>query len=93
VDPSFCFNADSTGVPKLVVDPAEVSRRRGSMSPIVHVSADDPPVLVVHWDNDQARDAGVPARLIVRRGKGHAWQGWEADGDVIAEWFDAQLFR
>jgi hypothetical protein len=32
----------------------------------------------------------VEARLVVREGKGHAWPGWEADSELIAEWFDAQ---
>ena len=105
VDPSFrFFTTDSTGIPELVVDPAEVARRLSSMSPITHVSADDPPVMVIHGDRDEAvpvqqserlverlRHAGVLAHLIVRTGKGHTWQGWEADGEAIADWFDSQL--
>lgn len=56
-------------------------------SPVTHVSKDDPPVLMVHGDQDTTvkleqseimlkalRDAGVPAELIVVKNAGHSWK-------------------
>jgi dipeptidyl aminopeptidase/acylaminoacyl peptidase len=74
------------------------------MSPVTHVSADDPPTILIHGDQDKAvpvqqsrslnerlREARVPARLIVREGMGHAYPGWESDTVLIADWFDEHL--
>jgi acetyl esterase/lipase len=74
------------------------------MSPVTHVSADDPPTILIHGDQDKAvpvqqsrslnerlREARVPARLIVREGMGHAYPGWESDTMLIADWFDEHL--
>jgi dipeptidyl aminopeptidase/acylaminoacyl peptidase len=73
-------------------------------SPVTHVTADDPPAILIHGDADKAvplqqsrrlidrlHEVNVPARLVVREGMGHAWSGWEADTVLIAEWFDAHL--
>ena len=75
-------------------------------SPVTHVTAGDPPAILIHGDQDQAvpvqqsrrllerlNDANVPARLTVREGAGHAYSGWEADSSLIADWFDAHLRR
>jgi dipeptidyl aminopeptidase/acylaminoacyl peptidase len=75
-------------------------------SPVTHVTAGDPPTILIHGDMDKAvpvqqsrrlverlNDANVPARLVVRTGAGHAYPGWEADNALIAEWFDAHLRR
>lgn len=74
------------------------------VSPITHVSADDPPTLLIHGDADRAVPLGqsrllmdrlsaakVAARLVIREGKGHAWPGWEADSELVAEWLDRHL--
>jgi dipeptidyl aminopeptidase/acylaminoacyl peptidase len=76
------------------------------MSPVTHVTADDPPTILIHGDQDRAvplqqsralvarlSDAKVPARLVVREGAGHAYSGWEGDTRLIAEWFDEHLHR
>lgn len=76
------------------------------MSPVTHVTADDPPTILIHGDQDRAvpvgqsrsiierlSDAKVPARLVVREGVGHAYPGWEADTRLIADWFDQYLRR
>lgn len=73
---------------------------------MTHVSAGDPPTILIHGSHDQAvpvqqsrrliermNDAQVPTRLVVRDGVGHAYSGWEADAGLIAEWFDAHLRR
>ncbi len=106
VDPSFQFyDVDpKTGTRKLVLAREEVLRTLRDISPMTHVSADDPPTILIHGDQDKAvpvqqsrslnerlRGAGVPARLIVREGMGHAYPGWESDTVLIADWFDEHL--
>lgn len=75
-------------------------------SPVTHVTAGDPPTILIHGDQDKAvpvqqshrlmerlNGANVPARLIMRAGVGHAYPGWEADTALIADWFEAHLRR
>jgi acetyl esterase/lipase len=108
VDSSFQFYAvdQKTGARTLITDPADVLRMLREVSPITHVTPDDPPTILVHGDADNAipiqqsrrlmerlNEAKVPARLVVREGLGHAWPGWEADSALIAEWFDTHLRR
>jgi acetyl esterase/lipase len=108
VDPSFQFyDVDQrTGVRTPITDRAHVLRMLGEMSPVTHVTADDPPTILIHGDKDkliplqQSRrlidrlnTVNVPARLVVREGMGHAWSGWESESELIAEWFDAHLGR
>jgi len=71
--------------------------------PLTHVTADDPPTILIHGDRDQAvgveqsrlmnerlNEVKVPARLVVREGVGHAYPGWESDTAQIADWFDSR---
>ncbi len=64
-------------------------------SPVTHVSADDPPALLVHGDRDSTvpighseamlaalRGAGVEARLLRVRGAGHGFQGESPDPGI-----------
>jgi len=105
-DPSFQFyDVDQkTGARTLITDRQEVLRLLSDVSPVTHVTADDPPTILIHGDADKAvpvqqsrrlvtrlTEAKVPARLVVREGMGHAWPGWEQDSALIAEWFDAYL--
>jgi dipeptidyl aminopeptidase/acylaminoacyl peptidase len=105
-DPSFQFYEvdEKTGAKTAITDREEVLRMLRELSPAAHVTADDPPTILIHGDEDKAvplqqsrrlldrlNDANVPARLVVREGKGHAWPGWEEDSALIAEWFDAHL--
>jgi acetyl esterase/lipase len=79
----------------------EISRQ---ISPITHVSKDDPPTLMIHGDKDtlvplqqseemlaKLKEAGVPAKLIVKKGAGHGWLTLAADMEDIADWFDKYL--
>jgi dipeptidyl aminopeptidase/acylaminoacyl peptidase len=106
VDPSFQFyDIDArTGARTLITEREGVLRMLRETSPVTHVSADDPPTILIHGDQDRAvplqqsrrlmdrlNEARVPARLVVREGKGHAWPGWESDTALIAEWFDTHL--
>jgi acetyl esterase/lipase len=105
-DPSFQFYEvdEKTGVRTLITERESVLRMLREMSPVTHVTADDPPTILIHGDADrliplqQSRrlvdrlnEAKVPARLVVREGVGHAWSGWESDSALIAEWFDTHL--
>ena len=108
VDPSFQFYELGTkaGARKPLTAREDVLRVLREMSPMTHVTADDPPTILIHGDQDktvpveQSRslvarlsDAKVPARLVVREGSGHAYAGWEADTRLIADWFDEHLRR
>jgi acetyl esterase/lipase len=83
-------------------DKVEALCRR--VSPIAHVSIDDPPMLIIHGDADklvpiqQARRimdklkvSGVPAELVVKKGADHGWGGMDKDMVTIVDWFDRYL--
>jgi acetyl esterase/lipase len=74
------------------------------VSPITHVSADDPPTLIIHGDADKLvpieqaeaivaklKDAKVPAELVVKKGAAHGWGGMDKDIPTLADWFDKYL--
>jgi len=74
------------------------------ISPISHVSADDPPTLIVHGDADllvpirqaevivaKLEEAGVRAQLVIRQGRGHDFAGIDKDVTVMTDWFDEHL--
>jgi dipeptidyl aminopeptidase/acylaminoacyl peptidase len=105
-DPSFQFyDVDAkTGARMLISDPEQILAILRELSPTAHVTADDPPTLLIHGDADKAvpvqqshrlmdrlTAANVPARLVIREGMGHAWPGWEADSALLADWFDTHL--
>ncbi|MCP4641099.1 MAG: alpha/beta hydrolase [bacterium] len=72
-----------------------------SISPVYHVTADDPPLLLIHGDADltvpvqqsevlkaKYEEAGLPVELIVQPGGGHTyWDGIEKHYVDVAEWF------
>jgi dipeptidyl aminopeptidase/acylaminoacyl peptidase len=108
VDPSFQFyDIDpKTGQRRPVAGHEDVLRMLREFSPVTHVSADDPPTILIHGDHDQAVperqsrrmierliEVRVPARFVVREGMGHAYPGWESDAALIADWFDEHLRR
>ncbi len=76
------------------------------ISPINHVSADDPPSLIIHGDADtlvpmqqaeilvaKLKEAKVPAELVVKKGAGHGWANITKDMTTIADWFDKYLLK
>jgi acetyl esterase/lipase len=108
VDASFQFyDLDAkTSARRSITAREDVIRLLREHSPVTHVTAGDPPTLLIHGDQDRAvplqqsrqligrlNDATVPARLVVREGAGHAYPGWEADTALIADWFDVHLPR
>jgi acetyl esterase/lipase len=80
----------------------EIGKR---ISPVYHVSKDSAPALIVHGDADKLvpiqqgeimiarlKEAGVPAKLVVKKGAGHGWH-LEDDIPTLADWFDKYLAK
>ena len=74
------------------------------VSPIYFITAHLPPTLIIHGDADKlvplqqaqsfierANEAGATARLIVKPGAAHGWQGMEKDMVALTDWFDEHL--
>jgi len=74
------------------------------ISPVYHVTKDDPPTLIIHGDADKLvpiqqaelimakfKEAGVPAELVVKKGAAHGWLTIGQDQKTIADWFDKYL--
>jgi acetyl esterase/lipase len=77
-----------------------------SVSPIFHVSADDPPSLMIHGDKDELvplahserilasfKEAGVATNLIVLPGAAHGFRGDDAAtaSQHVVDWFTTHL--
>jgi dipeptidyl aminopeptidase/acylaminoacyl peptidase len=88
--------------PALNFDPSEAS----AISPIVHVSGDDPPTLLMHGDSDglvpvsnshemyaALQEKGVESKVIIIPGADHGFRGDDADLAMTAlvDWFEAHL--
>jgi acetyl esterase/lipase len=76
------------------------------MSPIYWVTDKAPPTLIIHGDADnlvpleqserliaKLKEAKVPAKLEVRKGKGHGWPDAEPDVKMMLEWFSEHLAK
>ena len=87
-----------------VVDDAEILEIGRRISPINHVSPDDPPTLIIHGDADKLvpiqqaeliveklKEAGVEAKLVVKPGAAHGWPDIGKDLALFADWFDEHL--
>jgi acetyl esterase/lipase len=85
-------------------DPAVWKEIGREMSPIYHVTASLPPVLIVHggadtlvpleqseWFVARAREAGGKVELIVRPGRKHGWLTMIWDIRRFGAWFDRYL--
>jgi len=100
----FTKLSDSTFTYKAVTDSAEKMLLVKQASPIYAVSADDPPVLLVHGDADfvvplqqtqsllkKLDEAKVPNRFILKKGGGHGWKDMDVEQKEMADWFDKYL--
>jgi dipeptidyl aminopeptidase/acylaminoacyl peptidase len=87
-----------------VTDEQKVLEIGRNISPVNHVTPDDPPTLILHGDADKLvpiqqaeifvkkmKEAGVEAKLIVKPGAAHGWRDQDKDLPQIADWFDAHL--
>jgi acetyl esterase/lipase len=81
----------------------EIGRR---ISPVYHVTADDPPTFIIHGDKDNAvpiqqaelivdklRGFSIPAEILVKKGEGHFWKDSDKDWPLQADWFDKYLLK
>ncbi len=83
-------------------DPEKAS----DFSPIVHVTSDDPPTLLIHGDQDTLvplsnsenilevlKAKSVPSKLIVMEGSGHGFRGESREGasNAMVAWFETHL--
>ena len=81
-----------------------VQRELRAISPITHVSGDDPPAMLIHGEKDPLvpvqqselmfaalERAGCRARLIVKEGAGHGWRRFRPELEMTADWFDRYL--
>lgn len=89
-----------------ITDPEKVLAIGRQISPITHVSKDDPPTLILHGDADKLvpiqqaesllaklKAAGVRAELFTKAGAAHGWKDLQADTSRIADWFDKYLAK
>ncbi len=87
-----------------ITDEKKIRELGALISPITHVTPDDPPTLIIHGDKDwlvpiqqgetfieKLKAAGVDAKLIVKPGADHGWPDMSPDTAAIADWFDAHL--
>ncbi len=87
-----------------IADESRLREITREISPITHVTPDDPPTLILHGDKDalvplqqsqamveRLKAAGVEAKLVVKPGAGHGWATMVGDVDLLADWFDGHL--
>lgn len=74
------------------------------VSPINHVSPDDPPVLIIHGNKDvvvpmqqsetiiaKFKEAKVTCNFIIKDGGSHGWRNREVEEKNFVDWFDKYL--
>lgn len=90
----------------LITDEEKFKSIGRMMSPINHVTADDPPTLIIHGDADKLvpiqqaeiivaklKEAGVPADLVTKKGAVHGWPNIQQDLSIFVDWFDRHLVK
>ena len=100
------LKAKPTSVHFVKVNTDEQKAIAKQMSPIYWVTSKAPPTLIIHGDADklvpieQSRrliekldEAKVPAKLEVRKGKGHGWADADPDVKMMLEWFSEHLSK
>jgi len=91
---------------KPITDEAKILEIGRGISPITHVTPDDPPTLIFHGDKDwlvplqqsesfveKMKAAGVEAKLVVKPGADHGWPDMGSDLAAIGDWFDSHLAK
>ena len=87
-----------------ITDEAKLKMIAQEISPITHVSADDPPMLIIHGDKDKIvpiqqanifidklNEHKIPCELVLRPGADHGWATLGQDVNLFADWFDKHL--
>ena len=89
-----------------VTDEEQILTIGRNISPVNHVTADDPPTLIIHGDADflvpiqqaeiiidKLKQAGVTAELVVKKGAAHGWADMGKDVVTFGDWFDKHLAK
>jgi acetyl esterase/lipase len=89
-----------------ITDVTRVLEIGKQISPITHVTSDDPPTLIIHGDADtlvpiqqaqiivdKLKQAGVEAELVTKPGAGHGWLDVAPDFGRMTQWFDEHLVK
>ena len=89
-----------------ITDETRILEIGKSISPINHVSSDDPPTLIIHGDADKLvpiqqaeiilekmKAAGIPCELVTKKGQLHGWPEIGRDFKILADWFDKHLAK
>jgi len=87
-----------------ITDPKRLQEIARQISPVSHVTPDDPPTLIIHGDQDplvplqqsqriveEFKKAGVETNLVVKKGAAHGWLGLDKDESQLIDWFDRYL--
>lgn len=95
---------EKTGRFERITDEARIKEIGEQISPINHVSSDDPPTLIFHGDADKLvpiqqaeliveklKKANVEAKLVTKPGAVHGWPNMAQDMLAFADWFDEHL--
>jgi acetyl esterase/lipase len=95
---------DEAGRLERITDPDQFRQCLRENSPITHVHADNPPVLLIHGDGDELVplsqsetlrgslvEKGVVNRLLVLEGHGHAWPPLGNGQQDVLDWFGRHL--
>jgi acetyl esterase/lipase len=104
--PSFDYHEHNqkTNLWDRITDEKELSRIAHEISPIYYINSSTPPTLILHGDKDdlvplqqsesfiaKLKEAGVEAKLVVKKGGGHGWPTILKDGEQFITWFDDHL--
>lgn len=89
-----------------VTDQGKKREILAEVSPIMHVTTDDAPTLIIHGDADnlvpfqqaeifveKMKENGVETQLIRRPGQGHGWPDLADDYDLLYDWLDEHLLE
>ncbi|MFM8221035.1 MAG: alpha/beta hydrolase fold domain-containing protein [Planctomycetaceae bacterium] len=87
-----------------ITDEDRVREIGRQISPVYHITPDDPPMLIVHGDADKlvpiqqaqrmvelCREAKVSCELVVKPNAAHGWPDLPKDLVLFADWFDRHL--
>ena len=89
-----------------ITDPTRILEIGREISPVNHVSPDDPPTLLIHGDKDSLVPVqqsevlltkmvatNVPCHLSIREGADHGWKDYSPDIQECADWFESHLIK
>jgi acetyl esterase/lipase len=95
---------DTTGTFVSITDTEKRLAIAREISPVNSVSADDPPVLIIHGNKDilvpmqqsesmiaRLKEAKVPCEFIVKENAGHGWRNVDEEEKHFIAWFDKYL--